>query len=141
LEGFFVWDIKRNSQFIGKIFLGDILKSVDGKRLNKLDHNQFMKHLKESTDKQKRRIYALRSKIAIMAKGGALGLSLSKVKEGFLVSDIDQDSQLVGKIFQDDILTSIDGTRLSELHDGSLLILIKKTFDKNQRRICIIRKR
>ena len=141
LEGFFVWNIESNSQLIGKIFHGDILKSIDGKRLNKLNLEQNYDYLKESADKQKRRIYVLRSKIAVKAKAGPLGLSLSKVQEGFLVSYVNEDSQLVGKVFQDDILTSIDGTSFSELNDESVSIEVRKTSYKTQRRICIIRKR
>ena len=141
LEGFFVWSIESNSQLIGKIFLGDILKSIDGKRLNKLSYEQTCNFLKESADKQKRRIYVLRSKVAVKVKAGPLGLQLSKVEEGFLVTDVNDDSQLVGKVFQDDILTSIDGARFSELNDENVLIEVKKTSNKTQRRICIVRKR
>jgi len=141
LDGFFVTDITEDSQIKEKIFLGDILKSIDGKRLNKLNLDQFTKTLQESKDKQKRRIYILRPKVIIKAKAGRLGLSLTKVPKGFIVTEIDKNSQLDGKILKDDILTSIDGARLSALDDQNIKIEVNTTSFKKHRRICILRKR
>ena len=97
-EGFFINNIETDSQLAGKVFLGDILKSFDRKRLRDLDHDHFTKELKESNDKQKRRIYILRSKITIKAKAGGLGLAVNKASKGFVVLEINRDSQLAGKV-------------------------------------------
>ena len=140
-EGFFINNIEIDSQLAGKVFLGDILKSIDGKRLSDLDHDHFTKELKESNDKQKRRIYLLRSKITIKAKAGGLGLAVNKVSEGFVVSKINRDSQLAGKVMKDDILISIDGTRLSVLGEIEFSREVQKHSQKSKRRICILRKK
>ena len=137
-KGFMVREIRKESQFIGKIFLGDILKSIDGKRLSKLEVDQFMKQLEESSGKRKRRIYVLRAKVAVTAQAGGLGLVIEKVPKGFVIRDIKEDSQLLGKVFKDDILISINGIQLSKLDDVSREL--KEGFNNSQRRICILRK-
>jgi hypothetical protein len=140
-EGFFVASISKDSQLAGKLFLGDILKSMDGKRLSKLDMYEFTTQLKESSNKRKRRLYVLRPKVALRIKAGKLGLSLDKSLEGFHVSKVNRDSQLLGKVFVGDIITSVDGTRLVDLDEDNGLMAFHNTFDKADRRICIIRRR
>lgn len=139
-KGFMISEIFNDSQLTGKVFLGDILKSIDGKRLSQLEFEQLTRDLQESTNKRKRRIYILRPKIVFEIMDDLQYLTLEHSSEGCAVSKIDYRSKLTGKIRIGDILTSIDGMRLGDLNTCGVSEIQHRKQQK-MLRICVLRKK
>ena len=80
--------------------------------------------------------------LVVFAGSGSLGLVVDRedtILDGFVVKTVRADSQLKGRVFIGDIITSFDSRRLEEKNQKELYYMIKESSNRPSRRICIRR--
>ena len=76
------------------------------------------------------------------AKPGSIGLTVDKddkYPDGFIVKNVRLNSQLAGKVFVGDILTTLDGRRLKSIDQAEFANMCNASSRQPSRRICILR--
>jgi hypothetical protein len=78
----------------------------------------------------------------VYAKPGSIGLTVDKddkYPDGFIVKNVRLDSQLAGKVFVGDILTTLDGRRLKSIDQAEFANMCNASSRQPSRRVCILR--
>jgi hypothetical protein len=78
----------------------------------------------------------------VYAKPGSMGLTVTKddkYPDGFIVTDVRLNSQLRGKVFVGDVLTTLDGRRLKSINQTEFANMCNASYSQPSRRICILR--